>query len=78
MVAVCDTDRSKAEARAKEFDVSRVYGNAIDMFAQGGFDVVDIAASVNAHAPMARLAANAGVHIMAQKPMCATVAEARR
>lgn len=77
VVAVCDTDRSRAEARAKEFDVPRVYGNAIDMFTQGGFDAVDIAASVEAHAPMARLAASAGVHIMVQKPMCATVAEAR-
>jgi predicted dehydrogenase len=77
IVAVCDTDRAKAETRAREFGVSRVYGNAIDMFTHGGFDVVDIAASVGAHAPMARLAADSGVHIMVQKPMCATVAEAR-
>lgn len=77
IVAVCDTDHGKAEARAREFDVSRIYTNAADMFAQGGFDVVDIAASVNAHAPMVRLAASFGVHVMVQKPMCATVAEAK-
>lgn len=78
IVAVCDLDQSKAAARAAEFDVNRVYTNAIDMFTHGGFDVVDIAASVGAHAPMARLAANFGVHVMLQKPMCATVAEARQ
>ncbi|MEK9967731.1 MAG: Gfo/Idh/MocA family oxidoreductase, partial [Ferrovibrio sp.] len=38
IVAVCDTDHGKAEARAREFDVSRIYTNAADMFAQGGFD----------------------------------------
>jgi predicted dehydrogenase len=78
IVAVCDLDQSKAAARAAEFGVARVYDNAIDMFTHGGFDVVDIAASVGAHAPMARLAANFGVHVMLQKPMCATVAEARQ
>jgi len=78
IVAVCDLDRGKAEARAAEFGVTRVYANAVDMFTHGGFDIVDIAASVGAHAPMARLAANFGVHVMLQKPMCATVAEARQ
>lgn len=78
IVAVCDLDQGKAAARAAEFGVDRVYSNAIDMFTHGGFDIVDIAASVGAHAPMARLAANFGVHVMLQKPMCATVAEARQ
>lgn len=78
IVAVCDLDQDKAAARAAEFSVTRIYANAIDMFNNGGFDVVDIAASVGAHAPMARLAANFRVHVMLQKPMCATVAEARQ
>lgn len=78
VVAVCDLDRDRAEARAAEFGIGRVYTNAIDMFAHGGFEVADIAASVGAHGPMTSLAANAGVHVMLQKPMCATVAEARQ
>jgi predicted dehydrogenase len=41
-----------------------------------GFDAVDIAASVGAHAPVARMAADRGVHIMCQKPLTETVAEA--
>lgn len=77
IVAVCDTDRAKAEARAKEFGVSRIYTQATDMFSHGGFDVVDIAASVGAHGPMTRLAASFGVHVMLQKPMCPTAAEAK-
>ena len=76
VVAVCDLDRAKADARAAEFAVPRAYTNAAEMFAEGGFAAVDIAASVGAHAPAARLAADHGVHIMCQKPLTATVAEA--
>ena len=76
VVAVCDLDRAKAEARAAEFAVARVYDDAAELFEQGDFDAVDIAASVGAHASVARLAADQGVHIMCQKPMTETVAEA--
>ena len=44
VVAICDTDRSKAEARASEFGVDRVYDNPERLFADGGFRLVDIAA----------------------------------
>ncbi|WP_223479403.1 Gfo/Idh/MocA family protein [Oricola indica] len=76
IVALCDTDIDKAKARADEFGISRVHADAGEMFAQGGFDAVDIAASVGAHAPVARIAADHGVHIMCQKPLTETVAEA--
>jgi predicted dehydrogenase len=76
IVAVCDLDREKAETRAAEFGVARVYTDAEAMFDDGGFDAVDIAASVGAHASVARMAADHGVHIMCQKPLTETVAEA--
>lgn len=76
VVAVCDLDRSKAEARAAEFGIDRVYDSPQAMFADGGFDLVDIAASVGGHAPLTRMAADHGVHVMLQKPMTETVAEA--
>lgn len=76
VTALCDIDRSRAEARAAEFGIGRVYDDPQALFADGGFDAVDIAASVGAHAPVARLAADHGVHIMLQKPMTETVAEA--
>lgn len=76
VVAVCDIDRSRAAARAAEFGIERVYDDPAALFADGGFDAVDIAASVGAHAPVTRLAADHGVHVMLQKPMTETVAEA--
>jgi len=76
IVAVCDPDRAKAEARAAEFGIGRIYDDPEGLFADGGFEAIDIAASVGAHAPVARLAADHGVHIMCQKPLTETVAEA--
>lgn len=76
VVAICDIDGDRARARADEFGVDNVYDDAEKMFADGGFQMVDIAASVEAHAPVARLAADHGAHILLQKPMTETVDEA--
>lgn len=76
IVAVCDIDREVAERQAQKFSIERVYDDPAKMFADGGFDVVDIAASVAAHDPVTRLAADHGVHVILQKPMVETVAAA--
>jgi len=76
IVAVCDLDRAKAEARAQEFGIAKVYDNPEALFVDGGFSLVDIATSVSGHAPLTRMAADHGVHVMLQKPMTETVAEA--
>ena len=76
IVALCDIDPARVDARGDEFAVARRYTDAAALFADGGFDVVDIAASVGAHAPVARMAADHGVHVMCQKPLTETVAEA--
>lgn len=39
-------------------------------------DAIDIITPVGTHAPLARLAADYGVHVMCQKPLCATVQQA--
>ena len=76
-VAICDPDRAKAEARAREFGFARVYADFEEMLARESLDAVDIITPVGTHAPLTRLAAAAGVHVCSQKPLCATVAEAR-
>jgi predicted dehydrogenase len=76
VVAICDVDERKARERAAEFGVERVYSDPGRMFAEGGFELADIAASVDAHAPLTRLAADYGVHVLLQKPMTRTVAQA--
>lgn len=76
IVAICDIDRAAAEARAEEFGIDRIYDDPEKMFADGGFSLVDIAASVTAHDSVTRLAADHGVHVILQKPMVETVTRA--
>jgi predicted dehydrogenase len=76
MVAICDINLESAQARAREFGISRVYDDPAQMFADGGIDLVDIAASVTAHDEVTRLAVDHGVHVVLQKPMVETVSEA--
>lgn len=77
VVAVCDIDAEKAEQRAREFGIDGIYTDVEQMLSECALDAIDIAASVDAHAPLARAAAAHGVHVICQKPLTRTVAEAK-
>jgi predicted dehydrogenase len=77
IVAICDIDRVKAQERATEFGIERVYDDPAKLFEDGGSELVDVATSVEAHASVARMASDHGVHIKLQKPIPETVAEAQ-
>ncbi len=75
VVAVCDPAVEKARGRADQFGVPRVYVDFSEMLERERPDAVDIATSVATHAPLTRIAADRGVHVMVQKPMTPTLAE---
>jgi predicted dehydrogenase len=76
IVAVCDPVLQKAQARADEFGIPRVYADLTEMLERERPDAVDIATPVGTHAPQIRIAAGHGVHVACQKPMTPTVTEA--
>jgi predicted dehydrogenase len=76
IAAVCDPVSEKAQARAKEFAVAAAYADFTEMLERERPDAVDVATPVATHAPLVRMAADRGVHVMVQKPMTPTVAEA--
>lgn len=76
VVAVCDPVVEKAQARAREFAVAATYTDFAEMLECARPDAVDIATPVGTHAPLVRAAADRGVHVMVQKPMTPTVADA--
>jgi predicted dehydrogenase len=76
VAAICDPVLDKARTRAAEFDVLKVYADFTEMLERETPDAVDIATPVGTHAALARIAADRGVHVMLQKPMTPTVAEA--
>jgi len=77
LVAICDPDPEKAQSRARAFGIPKTYADFTAMLEAEKPDAVDIITPVGTHAPLTRLAADAGVHVCCQKPLCTTVAEAR-
>lgn len=78
VVAIADPDAARARDRAGEFDVEPVYASAEDLIAGTRPDALDIAAPVDLHGDLCRLAANNGIAILCQKPLAGTVEEAER
>lgn len=77
VLAVCDTDRSKAEFVAKKFNIRRTYSDYEEMFARESDIVgVDICTSTNAHRDVAIAALEAGKDLLVEKPLARTQQEA--
>lgn len=77
VVALCDRDQGRLDEAAAMFDGVRTYTDAEAMFAEGGFDVVDIATTVGSHRPLVELAARHKVHVICQKPFALNLNDAR-
>lgn len=73
---LCDPDQGRAEARAEQFGIDRVFTDVEVMLEQTKPDAIDIITPVSTHADLVRLAAGKRIHVMCQKPMTSTVAEA--
>jgi predicted dehydrogenase len=76
LVAVMDP--VGVEDLAAEFNVPRAYHCEADLLADPEVEAVYIASPANCHARQIELAAAAGKHILCEKPLTLTLAEARR
>ncbi|MDP3342458.1 Gfo/Idh/MocA family protein [Frigidibacter sp.] len=76
LAAICDPDQTRAQAQADRFGIPAVFTDMGEMLTAVRPDAVDIITPVGSHAPLVRQAADLGVHVMCQKPMTPTVAEA--
>lgn len=78
LVAVADVRADNAERAAREYGAEAHYSDYHELLARDDLDFVDICTPEFLHAEQTEAAAAAGVHIMCEKPMCASVAEADR
>lgn len=76
IVAVCDVVSELAAAKALKWGVERVYTDYRAMLAEGGFEVVSVAAPTAVHHPATLAAAAAGKHVLVEKPIALDIAEA--
>jgi scyllo-inositol 2-dehydrogenase (NADP+) len=75
-VAACDLDPARMEQAAADFPGIRTYTDIESLLRDPIVDLCVIILPHNLHAPIAVQAANAGKHVVVEKPMCISVAEA--
>jgi predicted dehydrogenase len=77
VAAVASRDADKAEGFAREFAIARHFGSYEELLADRGVDAVYIPLPNSLHAEWSIRAARAGKHVLCEKPLSATAAEAR-
>ena len=74
VVALCDISGENADNNADRYNIGKRYTDWREMLDDADIDAVFILTS-GSHAPIAIAAANAGKHVLVEKPMCFSVAE---
>lgn len=77
IVAFCDINLVRATLMAEEYG-GKVYTDYLDMFEKEELDLVSVCTPNLYHAPISIAAARAGFHVLCEKPMAASEAEALR
>jgi predicted dehydrogenase len=75
-IAACDLDPARMEAARLDFPGIRTYTNVDDLLKDPDVDLCVVILPHNQHAEVAIRCAEAGKHVVVEKPMCITVAEA--
>ena len=73
-VALCDISSDNVANNAERYDIPKTFTDWREMLADDDIDAVFILTS-GSHAAIAIAAANAGKHVLVEKPMCFSVAE---
>ncbi|ENN86737.1 oxidoreductase domain protein [Rhizobium freirei PRF 81] len=77
IVAICDRDPERLRLVGDRFGIERRYADAATMFADGGFDFVDIATTVASHRALVDMAASHRIPAICQKPFAKTLSDAK-
>jgi len=76
VVAVASRNPEHAKEFAARFSIPRWFSDYHEMLAQPDIDMITIAAPNYVHAEITAAAANAGKHVVCEKPLCMTLEEA--
>jgi predicted dehydrogenase len=76
VAAFCQRSESAAAKIAREFEIPKVFTDYRDLLALEGLDAVSIATPPYLHCPIALDAFSHGLHVLCEKPLALTVAEA--
>jgi predicted dehydrogenase len=75
--AICGRNRSRAEEVAQKYHIPQVFTDYREMIEKGGLQAVIVASPDDLHYPMVMDALDAGLHVICEKPMALTTADAK-
>ncbi|WP_309120562.1 Gfo/Idh/MocA family oxidoreductase [Paenibacillus sp.] len=80
MVAFCDVVEERAVAAAEKYGAegAKTYTDYTELLKDGSIDIVHVCTPNDSHANIAIAALEAGKHVMSEKPMAKTAADAKR
>jgi UDP-N-acetyl-2-amino-2-deoxyglucuronate dehydrogenase len=78
LAAACDVDEGRAKAFAAQFGAPNVYTDVDAMVRGGNVDAIIVCTPHPFHAPVVVAAAEAGVHVLCEKPISDKLSEADR
>ena len=76
VVAIASRDLGKAQSAATQLGIPRAYGSYEELFADPDIDAIYNPLPNHLHVPMTVAAAQAGKHVLCEKPIARTAAEA--
>jgi predicted dehydrogenase len=77
VVAIASRDLAKGEAAAQKLGIAKVYGSYEELLADSEIEAVYIPLPNHLHVPWSIKAAEAGKHVLCEKPLSLSVAEAK-
>ncbi|MCX7681919.1 MAG: Gfo/Idh/MocA family oxidoreductase [Anaerolineae bacterium] len=77
VVAGCDVDEAVLRKWGKEFGITRLATDAMELIRDRELDIIDICTPNTYHAPLAIAALEAGKHVLCEKPLAPTTDEIR-
>jgi predicted dehydrogenase len=78
VAAIADVDRSRAEEIATRYGIPEVFDSTEALLANASVEALAVLSPHHMHLPAVRLAAERGVHVLVEKALAPTVADADR
>ncbi len=76
LLAICDVVPERAAAMAKLFNIRKIYSRPEDLIADAEIQMVDVCTPTDTHHALSMAAINAGKHVLCEKPIARSAAEA--